>query len=70
MKNYHIAALLLWKDFFPGVTIYISSLRKYISKKISGTEYFYSKELRDISEKAPKLLPLEEYDFPREIKRD
>ncbi|CRF33128.1 polymerase [Brachyspira suanatina] len=58
------------EGFFPGVTIYISSLRKYISKKISGTEYFYSKELRDISEKAPKLLPLEEYDFPREIKRD
>ena len=58
------------EGFFPGVTIYISSMRKYISKKISGTEYFYSKELRDISEKAPKLLPLEEYDFPREIKRD
>ena len=54
------------EGFFPGVTIYISSMRKYISK----TEYFYSKELRDISEKAPKLLPLEEYDFPREIKRD
>lgn len=58
------------EGFFPGVTIYISSMRKYISKKISGTEYFYSKELRDISEKAPKLLPLEEYDFPREIKRN
>lgn len=58
------------EGFFPGVTIYISSMRKYISKKISGTEYFYSKELRDISEKAPKLLPLEEYDFPREVKRD
>ncbi|ADG70492.1 FapA family protein [Brachyspira murdochii] len=58
------------EGFFPGVTIYISSMRKYISKKISGTEYFYSKELRDISEKAPKLLPLEEYDFPREIKED
>ena len=58
------------EGFFPGVTIYISSVRKYISKKISGTEYFYSKELRDISEKAPKLLPLEEYDFPREIKED
>ena len=58
------------EGFFPGVTIYISSIRKYISKKISGTEYFYSKELRDISEKAPKLLPLEEYDFPREIKAD
>ncbi|WP_300757460.1 DUF342 domain-containing protein [uncultured Brachyspira sp.] len=58
------------EGFFPGVTIYISSIRKYISKKISGTEYFYSKELRDISEKAPKLLPLEEYDFPREIKED
>ena len=56
------------EGFFPGVTIYISSMRKYISKKISGTEYFYSKELRDISEKAPKLLPLEDYDFPREIK--
>ncbi|PCG18970.1 FapA family protein [Brachyspira sp. G79] len=58
------------EGFFPGVTIYISSIRKYISKKISGTEYFYSKELRDISEKAPKLLPLEEYDFPRDIKED
>lgn len=58
------------EGFFPGVTIYISSIRKYISKKISGTEYFYSKELRDISEKAPKLLPLEEYDFPREIKSE
>ncbi|WP_295158314.1 DUF342 domain-containing protein [uncultured Brachyspira sp.] len=58
------------EGFFPGVTIYISSLRKYISKKISGTEYFYSKELRDISEKAPKILPLEEYDFPREVKKD
>ena len=58
------------EGFFPGVTVYISSMRKYISKKISGTEYFYSKELRDISEKAPKALPLEEYDFPRDIKRD
>ena len=58
------------EGFFPGVTIYISSMRKYISKKISGTEYFYSKELRDISEKAPKMLPSEEYDFPREIKED
>ncbi len=58
------------EGFFPGVTVYISSMRKYISKKISGTEYFYSKELRDISEKAPKLLPIEEYDFPKEIKRD
>ena len=58
------------EGFFPGVTIYISSVRKYISKKISGTEYFFSKELRDISEKAPKLLPIEEYDFPRDIKAD
>ncbi|MEI0478585.1 FapA family protein [Brachyspira pulli] len=58
------------EGFFPGVTVYISSMRKYISRKISGTEYFYSKELRDISEKAPKALPLEEYDFPRDIKRD
>ena len=58
------------EGFFPGVTVYISSMRKYISKKISGTEYFYSKELRDISEKAPKALALEEYDFPRDIKRD
>ncbi len=58
------------EGFFPGVTIYISSVRKYISKKISGTEYFFSKELRDISEKAPKLLPIEEYDFPIDIKAD
>lgn len=50
------------EGFFPGVTVYISNIRKYISKKISGTEYFYSKELRDISEKAPKTLPPEEYE--------
>lgn len=64
------SSIISMEGFFPGVTIYISSMRKYISKKISGTEYFYSKELRDISEKAPKPLPLEEYDFPREIKED
>ena len=29
------------EGFFPGVTIYISSMRKYISKKISGTERSY-----------------------------
>lgn len=50
------------EGFFPGVTVYISNIRKYITKKISGTEYFYSKELRDITEKAPKTLPPEEYD--------
>ena len=50
------------EGFFPGVTVYISNIRKYITKKISGTEYFYSKELRDISEKAPKTLPPEEYE--------
>lgn len=49
------------EGFFPGVTVYISNIRKYITNKISGTEYFYSKELRDISEKAPKTLPPEEY---------
>ena len=49
------------EGFFPGVTVYISNIRKYITNKISGTEYFYSKELRDISEKAPKILPPEEY---------
>ena len=57
------------EGFFPGVTVYISNIRKYITKKISGTEYFYSKELRDISEKAPKTLPPEEY-APIDIKRD
>lgn len=50
------------EGFFPGVTVYISNIRKYITKKISGTEYFFSKELRDISEKAPKILPPEEYE--------
>ena len=64
------SSIISMDGFFPGVTVYISSMRKYISKKISGTEYFYSKELRDISEKAPKILPLEEYDFPRDIKVD
>lgn len=64
------SSITAMEGFFSGVTIYISSMRKYISKKISGTEYFYSKELRDISEKAPKLLPLEEYDFPREINKN
>lgn len=49
------------EGFFPGVTVYISNIRKYVTKKTSGTEYFYSKELRDISEKAPKTLPPEEY---------
>ena len=49
------------EGFFPGVTVYISNIRKYITNKISGTEYFYSKELRDISEKAPKILAPEEY---------
>ena len=57
------------EGFFPGVTVYISNIRKYITKKISGTEYFYSKELRDISEKAPKTLPPEEY-APIDIARD
>ena len=57
------------EGFFPGVTVYISNIRKYITKKISGTEYFFSKELRDISEKAPKTLPPEEY-APIDIKRD
>lgn len=57
------------EGFFPGVTVYISNIRKYITKKISGTEYFYSKELRDISEKAPKTLPPEEY-ATIDIKRD
>ena len=32
-------------------------------KKTSGTEYFYSKELKDISERAPKTLPPEEYEI-------
>ena len=49
------------EGFFPGVTIYISNIRKYITNKISGTEYFYSKEKRDISEKAPKHLDEAEY---------
>ena len=57
------------EGFFPGVTVYISNIRKYITKKISGTEYFFSKELKDISEKAPKTLPPEEY-APIDIKRD
>ena len=57
------------EGFFPGVTVYISNIRKYITKKISGTEYFFSKELRDISEKAPKTLPPEEY-APIDIARD
>lgn len=52
------------EGFFPGVTIYISNIRKYISNKISGTEYFYSKEKRDISEKAPKHLDEAEYTRP------
>lgn len=57
------------EGFFPGVTVYISNIRKYVTKKTSGTEYFYSKELRDISEKAPKTLPPEEY-APIDIARD
>ena len=52
------------EGFFPGVTIYISNIRKYITNKISGTEYFYSKEKRDISEKAPKHLDESEYIRP------
>lgn len=58
LSNSTITAM---EGFFPGVTIYISSIRKYITNKISGTEYFYSKEKRDISEKAPKHLDEAEY---------
>ena len=58
LSNSTITAM---EGFFPGVTIYISNIRKYITNKISGTEYFYSKEKRDISEKAPKHLDEAEY---------
>ncbi|MEI0579653.1 FapA family protein [Brachyspira pilosicoli] len=58
LSNSTITAM---EGFFPGVTIYISNIRKYITNKISGTEYFYSKEKRDISEKAPKHLDESEY---------
>lgn len=52
------------EGFFPGVTVYISNNRKYISKKISGTEFYYSKQSKEILEKAPKSLPEEEFKSP------
>lgn len=56
--------------FYPGVTIYISNIKKYIDKKISGTEFYYSKEYLNIMERAPSILDEKEYEPPKEKRRD
>lgn len=56
--------------FYSGVTIYISNMKKYIDKKISGTEFYYSKEYFTIMERAPTILDEKEYAQPKEEKKD
>ena len=55
------------ENVYPGITVYISNLRRYIDKQLSGTMFYYSKETKDIREKAPKSLPPEDYAFPENI---